>query len=146
MGAVPAAEPDWRRPRAAGALSAGSGPAPGAGAVELLQDDLPQANGPGGDLDGLVLADELEGLFQGEVAWRDEPHELLRRRLTDVRELLLLGGIDVDVVGTSVLADDHALVDLDARPDEQLPALLEVQQRVLGGQAEPVGHERSGRT
>ena len=62
----------------------------------------------------------------------------------DVRELLLLGGVHVHLVGARVLADDHALVDLDARTDEHRAALLQVHQRVRGGHAAPVGDEAAG--
>src|SRR4029079_17761054 len=41
--------------------------------------------------------------------------------------------------------DDHPLVDVDARSDEQRPALLEVQDRVRRRLAAPVGDERAGR-
>ena len=61
-----------------------------------------------------------------------------------------LTGVDVEVVGARVLADDHALVDLLAGPDEQRAALLQVHQRELGGRcrggrrrATPVGRVRS---
>ena len=56
-----------------------------------------------------------------------------------------LRGVDVEVVGAGVLADDHALVDLLAGLDEERAALL---QRVQGeGRRAPgaVGHERAGR-
>src|SRR6185503_9519690 len=43
------------------------------------------------------------------------------------------------------LADDHALVDLGARRDEELAALLEVQQGERRGGAAPVADERAGR-
>jgi len=39
-------------------------------------------------------------------------------------ELLLLRGVHVHILGASVLAHDHALVDVLARPDEQRAALL----------------------
>src|SRR3712207_7825347 len=43
---------------------------------------------------------------------------LLRGRRPHVGELLLLGDVDVHVVGAGVLADDHALVHLGARGDQ----------------------------
>ena len=56
-----------------------------------------------------------------------------------------LHGVDVEVLGARVLADDHALVDLLARADEQRAALLQVHQRELRGRAAAVGDERAGR-
>ena len=79
----------------------------------------------GRDLDALVLGDVLERLLQREHAWAGSASRDLGRRRADVGELLLLGGVDVHVVGAGVLADDHALVDVDAGTDEQLAPLLE---------------------
>ena len=50
---------------------------------------------------------------------RDQPLQLVAGGGAHVGELLLLGRVDVHVVGAGVLADDHALVDLGAGPDEQ---------------------------
>ena len=63
-----------------------------------------------------------------------------------VRELLFLRRVHVHLVGACVLADDHALVDLDAGTDEHRAALLQVHQRVRGGHAAAVGDQaaRSG--
>ena len=62
--------------------------------------------------------------------WRGQPQGLVVRMGPDVRELLFLGRVDVHVAGTAVLADDHALVDLDAGADEQFRPILEVEQAV----------------
>ena len=56
-----------------------------------------------------------------------------------------LVGVDVEVVGARVLADDHPLVDLVAGPDEQRAALLQVEQREGGDRAAAVGDQRAGR-
>jgi hypothetical protein len=47
-----------------------------------------------------------------------------------VGELLLADGVHVRVVGAVVLADDHALVHLDARDEEEDAARLQVEERV----------------
>ena len=60
-------------------------------------------------------------------------------------ELLLARGVDVEVVGAGVLADDHALVDLVAGADEQRAALLEVHQRELRRAPAAVGDQGAGR-
>ena len=54
-------------------------------------------------------------------------------------------GVDVEVVRARVLADDHALVELLAGPDEQRAALLQVHQRELRRDARAVGDQRAGR-
>src|SRR5205085_10814967 len=76
---------------------------------------------------------------------RHEPDELLRSRAADVRELLLLRGVHVEIVGPRVLADDHPFVELVARLDEQRAALLEVEDREAGRAAAAVRDERAGR-
>ena len=48
-------------------------------------------------------------------------------------------------VGARVLADDHAFVDADARVDEDLAALLQVEDRVGGRDAGAVGDQRAVR-
>ena len=99
----------------------------------------------GRHLHGLVGADPLQRLLQAELPWRGEAHQLVGARGADVGELLLLGRVDVHVVVTGVLADDHALVDVHARSDEQLPAVLEVEQCELRRGAGAVGDERAVR-
>ena len=69
--------------------------------------------------------------------------KLVGGRRADVGELLLLGDVDVHVVGAGVLADDHALVDLGGRLDEQGAALLQVRHRVRRRRARAVGHQRA---
>ena len=82
------------------------------------------------DLDQLVLGDELERRLEGERPWRRQAQRLVVGMGPDVGELLLLRRVHVHVAGAAVLAHDHALVDLDAGADEQLGALLEVEQAV----------------
>ena len=68
--------------------------------------------------------------LEGERPRRRQPERLVVGVGPDVGELLLLGRVDVHVARPAVLADDHALVDLDAGADEQLGPLLEVEQAV----------------
>src|SRR6266511_314797 len=114
-------------------------------AVGGVENHLAQPYGGRGHLDALVLAAELQRLFQREPARRDQPLQLLAGRRPDVGKLLLLGDVDVHVVCAGVLADDHPLVHLGTRLDEQGAALLEVEHRVGGGGAGPVGDQRAGR-
>src|SRR5713226_6364547 len=62
------------------------------------QHDLPEANGGGRGLHGLVLPDELEGLLERELAVGDQAYQLLRGRGSHVREPLLLGRVHVHVL------------------------------------------------
>jgi hypothetical protein len=107
--------------------------------------DLPDPNVKRGHLDALVLADELERLLEREISRRDQANELVTGRRPHVRELLLLRRVDVHVFRTRVLPDDHPFVDLDPRTNEQRAALLEIEQREVGGRSAPVGDEASGR-
>jgi hypothetical protein len=59
--------------------------------------------------------------------------------------VLLLDRVDVEVVRARVLPDDHALVDLLARPDEQRAALLQREQGEGRRRALAVGDQRAGR-
>ena len=61
-----------------------------------------------------------------------------------VGHVLLLAHVHVDVAGAGVPADDHAVVHLHARLDEQLAAVLDVEQGVGGGHAVLPGHQRAG--
>ena len=54
-----------------------------------------------------------------------------------------LRDVDVHVRRARVLADQHAFVDLGRRVDEDLAALLQVEDRVRRRHARPVGHQRA---
>ena len=97
----------------------------------------------GRHLDEFVGRDELQRGLERDGTWRGQPERLVVRVGPDVRQLLLLGRIDVHVARARVLADDHALVDLDAGADEQLRTLLEVEQAVRVGCARAIA--RPGR-
>ena len=137
----------WPTGRYRGAVrrGVGAGPPRRLDAVGLVEHDLAQPHGLRRHLDALVLAQELERLVERQRAVGHEAHEHLGGGGADVRELLLARGVDVEVVGARVLADDHALVDLLAGADEQRPALLEVHQRELRRAPAAVGDQRAGR-
>src|SRR5271165_654757 len=109
----------WGGVGAPGSVVGGPGSASRPAADRPVQLRLAQAHGLGRDLDALVLGDELEGLFEREWPGRRQTLELVGRRGADVGELLLLGRVDVHLVGPGVLADDHSLVDLDTGPHEE---------------------------
>ena len=122
-----------------GVLDAPHGPAPAGGARPSAAARL------GGDLDAFVLSDELERLLQRQLALGDQPRESSDVDWRMFVELLLLRRVHVHVLRAGVLPDDHALVDLLARPYEHRPALLERLEREPGRHPAAVGHERTGR-
>ena len=60
--------------------------------------------------------------------------------------MLGLHGVDVEVAAAAVLADDHALIDGDARADEQGAAILQVHQGIGHGLAAGIGQQHAART
>src|SRR5204862_2581235 len=106
--------------------------------LELAQPDRGRR-----DLHALVLANELERLVERRPVSRHELDRLVRAGGANVRLLLLADGVHVEVVGAAVLADHHPLVDLLARPDEELPTLLELEEREAACGAATVGDERA---
>ena len=97
----------------------------------------------GRDLDALVLAAELQALLEREPLRRDQLLEVVGGGGPDVGLLLLLGDVDVHVVGAGVLADDHALVDLGGGLDEEHAALLQRRHGVRRRRTGAVGDQRA---
>src|SRR5690606_15915447 len=71
------------------------------------QDLLAQAQARRRDLDPLVLVDPLERALERDLARRAEHRLLVGARGAEVRELLGLDRVDVEVVLLRVLAHDH---------------------------------------
>src|SRR5690554_4829180 len=92
----------------------------------LLEVSLAEADRGRGDFDELVVRNEFECCLEGDLAGRLEENRVVGAGRADVRELLPLGDVDLEVAGPGVLSDDHALVDRNARLDEEGAALLEV--------------------
>src|SRR6476469_746149 len=124
-------------------LQRGSRPGGGSRPFRLVENHLADPDRLGGDLDALVLPAELHGLLQAERAGRDYLLEVVRGGRPHVGQLLLLGDVDVHVVGARVLADDHALVDLGGRLDEEHAALLQRRHRVRRRRTGAVGDQRA---
>src|SRR6478735_4039049 len=131
--------PEERLTQRSGALGAGRD----ARALRLVEHDLADAHDLGRHLDALVLAGELEGLLQREVARRDEVLEVVGGGRAHVRELLLLGDVHVHVLVARVLADDLPLVHLLRGLDEERAALLQVDHGERRDGTRPVGDERA---
>jgi len=83
-----------------------------------------------GDLDQLVLGDELDGLLEGEAAEGTRRVASSAVLAAHVGEALLADAVDVDVVVAECSPHDHALVDLGALGDEEHSSLLDAFQRV----------------
>ena len=115
----------------------------GLGALVLVEHHLADPNHQRRDLHALVLATELQALLQRQLARRDQLLEVVGGGGADVGLLLLLGDVDVHVLGARVLADDHAFVDLGGRLDEHHAALLQVRHRVRRRGTRAIGHQRA---
>jgi hypothetical protein len=104
-------------------------------ALVVVQDTLAQPDVLGGDLDQLVLVDELKRGFQREgQGWR-EKELLVGGGGADVGQLLGLGRVDYDVVAARVQAHHLAAVDRHARRQQQGSAFLQVEEGVGVGLA-----------
>src|SRR3954452_7508079 len=115
-----------------------------AGPLDTVQDHLADAHHIWRHLDALVDRAELEGLLEDQPARPGEALELVAGGGAYVRQLLLPRHVDVEVLGARVLPDDHPLVDVRARLDEERAAVGELQHRVAGDRAGPVGDQRAG--
>src|SRR5690349_15083012 len=73
----------------------------------LLEFDLPHPDGMRGDLDTLILADELQRLVERELAGGHEPHQDVGGGGAHVGQVLLFHRVDVEVLLAGVLAHDH---------------------------------------
>ena len=102
----------------------------------MIEDLLAHAQALGGDLQQLVVVDELQALLQGEGVHGDQAHRVLGGGgVAHVGDVLLLADVDGQIHVVGVLAADHAHVDLLARADEERAALLGVEEAIGGGGA-----------
>src|SRR4051794_37100717 len=106
-----------------------------------LEFDLAQPHGMRCDLDTLVLAHELEGLVQRELAGGYEPHQDVGGGRAHVGQVFFLHRIDVQVLRAGVFAHDHPFIDILAGLDEHRPALLQIEQGEARGLAATVSHQ-----
>ena len=110
----------------------------------FVEDRLADAQVLGRDLKQLVVGEELEALLQAHLLGRDKAQRVVRAGSAHVRELLLLAHVDRDVLLLGGLTDDHTLVHVDARADEQHAALLRVEE-AIGDRGAGLGRdERAG--
>src|SRR5579884_4180090 len=100
-----------------------------------VQDALAHSDALRRHLDQLVRADVFDGAVQAHLRGRSHPLLDLRGRLAEVRQRLLIAYVYLQIRIPDVLADDHALVDLHARPNELDAPILHVHQAIAGSQA-----------
>src|ERR1700692_75917 len=97
---------------------------PALGALLRVENFLAQADGFGRDFDKFVVGDELDGLFEAQLAVRDEANGLVGARRAHVGLLFFFGDVDVHIGVARVFANDHAFVYFLAWADEQFAAFL----------------------
>src|SRR5215210_3286957 len=97
------------------------------------EDLFARADGLWCDLDELVLTDIFEGIFERKLAHGREVEGVVGAGGADVGELLVLADVDVEVVLTAILANDHADVDFGRWSDKEAAALLKLPDGVREG-------------
>ena len=98
---------------------------PLARAVARVQDALAHTQVLRGDFQQLVIIDELEALFQRHRMDGNQAHCVFGSgSVAHVGDVLLFADVDDKVIRAGVLTDDHALVNVLLRADEQRAAFL----------------------
>ena len=98
----------------------------------------------GRDFQQFVVAQKFQALFQAHLLGGIQAHGVVTAGGTGVGHVLLFADVDVDVVRLGRHADDHPLVHLRARFDEQHAAVLGVEEPVCDRLARFKGDERAG--
>ena len=96
----------------------------------MVQDLLADAQVLRGDLQQLVLCQELQAALQAQLADGDQAQSVVGAGRTGVGQVLGLADVHVHILAGSGVADDHALVHLLAGANQQGAALLSVEQAV----------------
>ena len=94
------------------------------------QDFLPHPDRLRCRFDILVIAHELDGLLQIHDPRRDQSYRFIGRRCAHIRELLFLHDVHVQIHVARVLTHDHPFVDFGSGRDEDLPAFLQIPDRI----------------
>ena len=114
----------------------------GAFSFYLVEDDLADTEGSGGDFEVFVVADVLHGLLKAHLDGGRAGTLLVGTLGAHIGEVL--GGDDVDddvVARTEALADDLTAVDMLARLNEERSAVLQLADAVSCGLAGLLGDE-----
>ena len=113
-------------------------------ALFVVENGLAHAQALGGDLQQLVIGQELQALLQAQLPGRHQAQGLVGPGGPHIGHLLLLADVDGNVLLLGGHAHDHALVHLDTGADEQGAPLLGVEQSVADGLAGLEGHQGAG--
>ena len=115
-------------------------------ALVVVQDLLADAQILRGDLQQLILCQELQAALQAQLADGDQAQSVIGTGSTGIGQVLGLADVDIHILAGSGVADDHALVDLFASAHQQGAALLRVVQAVGNGIAGLKADQRTGGT
>ena len=96
----------------------------------LFEVALAQTDAFGGDLDQLIVLNELDRIFQGQLYRGRDFDGVFFARHAEVGQLLLAHGIDHQIVVTAVDAHDHALVHRVAMAHKHAATVVELAQSV----------------
>ena len=113
-------------------------------AALVVQDGLADTEVLGGDLQQLVIRQELQTLLQAHLPGRHQTQSVVAAGGTGIGQLLLLADVHHDVLLLGADAHHHALVHAHVGADKQHAALLSVEQAVGDGFAGLAGHQRAG--
>ena len=112
--------------------------------VFSIQNSLSDPYRLGCCLDKLVVADKLDRLLKAEEHGRCQKELFIRARRTDRGELLLLAGVESDILHLGALADDHTLIYGLTGNNEHSAAVLAVINAVGGGLVGLACNKRAG--
>ena len=110
----------------------------------MVQNPLADAQTLGGDLQQLVVRQELQALLQAQDPMGHQAQGLVAAAGPHIGQLLLLADVDGDVLLLGADANHHAGVDRNACADEQRAPLLGVEEAVGNGLAGLEGDEAAG--
>ena len=94
------------------------------------QNALAHTDALRGDLEQLVVRNELKRSLDGHLTRRNKAQRIIRTGSTHIGQLLLLAYVYSHILTARVLTDDHAFVYHRAGSDEQRAALLRVEQAI----------------
>src|ERR1019366_4208824 len=108
-----------------------------------FKDLFPQTDRKWRDFHHLVFAHELNRLLQIQQAWRHQTDRFVSRRSAHIRELLLFNDVHVKVGGAGILTNDHAFINLSPGRNENLAALLKIEDCIACRFAGTIRHQRT---
>ena len=101
----------------------------------VVQDGLAHPQALGGDLQQLIICQELQALLQAHLLGGNQTQGVVGAGGTGVGQLLFLAHVHRHILAAGIDADDHAAVDGNTGADEEGAALLGVEEAVGDGLA-----------